>query len=297
MFSYERAFCRNLGWVTPAEQSQLREKKIAIAGLGGVGGFHLETLARLGVGSFHIADMDRFELENTNRQLGATTATLGQPKIEVMQKRVLDINPSLHVAGFPNGITKDNIDAFLDGVDLYIDSLDYFVFDIRQAVFRACRARGIPAITVAPIGLGAAMLVFRADSLSFEDYFGLQGCTDEEKAVRFLVGLTPSMLQAAYLADARFVDLRERRGPSTVVGCQLAAGLAGSTALKILLRRGKVLAAPWGLHFDAYRNRLVRTFRPFGFRNPLQRLLAAACRRRYWEGKPMSAAWALTTSK
>ena len=59
-FSYTGAFARNLGWVTPAEQLQLRRKRVAIAGMGGVGGVHLLTLTRLGVGAFHVADFDRF---------------------------------------------------------------------------------------------------------------------------------------------------------------------------------------------------------------------------------------------
>jgi hypothetical protein len=74
-FRYEEAFARNLGWVTEAEQAALRGKRIAIAGAGGVGGVHLLTLARLGVGAFTIADMDRFDLVNFNRQAGAMMST------------------------------------------------------------------------------------------------------------------------------------------------------------------------------------------------------------------------------
>jgi tRNA A37 threonylcarbamoyladenosine dehydratase len=58
MFSYAQAFDRNIGWVTEPEQQLLRAKRIAIAGLGGVGGAHLLTLARLGIGGFHLADFD-----------------------------------------------------------------------------------------------------------------------------------------------------------------------------------------------------------------------------------------------
>jgi tRNA A37 threonylcarbamoyladenosine dehydratase len=57
-FSYEEAFSRNLGWVTSAEQERLRDARVCIAGLGGVGGIYLLTLARLGVGRFSIADFD-----------------------------------------------------------------------------------------------------------------------------------------------------------------------------------------------------------------------------------------------
>ena len=59
-FNYERAFSRNIGWLTSSEQLKLKNAKIAIAGLGGVGGAHLLTLARLGVGSFNISDFDIF---------------------------------------------------------------------------------------------------------------------------------------------------------------------------------------------------------------------------------------------
>ena len=70
-FDYQKAFSRNIGWVTQDEQSILSSKQIAIAGLGGVGGSHLLTLTRLGVGNFHVADLDIFELANLNRQAPA----------------------------------------------------------------------------------------------------------------------------------------------------------------------------------------------------------------------------------
>ena len=67
-FSYDEAFSRNLGWVTEAEQARLRRTRVCIAGLGGVGGVYLLTLARLGIGAFSIADFDSFALANFNRQ-------------------------------------------------------------------------------------------------------------------------------------------------------------------------------------------------------------------------------------
>ena len=78
-FDYHLAFSRNLGWVTEAEQAALRSRRIAIAGLGGVGGSHLLTLTRLGIGKFTIADLDVFELANFNRQAGASLRHVGRP--------------------------------------------------------------------------------------------------------------------------------------------------------------------------------------------------------------------------
>src|SRR3954454_15572117 len=83
-FSYDEAFSRHRGLIDPREQEKLRRSRVAIVGMGGVGGIHLLTLARLGIGSFHVADPDSFELANFNRQAGATMPGLGRPKVEVM---------------------------------------------------------------------------------------------------------------------------------------------------------------------------------------------------------------------
>ncbi|MHB1286985.1 MAG: hypothetical protein ACYCYP_10600, partial [Leptospirales bacterium] len=116
-------------------------------------------------------------------------------------------------------------------------------------------------------------------------YFCWGDLPDEEKGVRFLLGLAPAGLQFGYLVDPSAVNLEEHRGPSTVMACQMCAGMAASEALKILLNRGKVLAAPHGLQFDAYRNRFVHTWRPGGNRNPIQRLALRIARKRLGELK------------
>ncbi len=81
------------------------------------------------------------------------------------------------------------------------------------------------------------------------------------------------MLQMRYLAVRDSVNFEEQRGPSTAMACELCAGVIGTTALKLLLGRGKVRGAPWSMHFDAYRQKLSYTWRPFGNAHPLQRVL------------------------
>tara|TARA_R110001599_G_scaffold353742_2_gene596077 strand:+ start:62746 stop:63594 length:849 start_codon:yes stop_codon:yes gene_type:complete len=272
MFKYNDAFSRNQGWVTGQEQQILRGKRIAIAGLGGVGGGHLITLTRLGIGKFNISDLDHFEIGNFNRQAGAFTSTIGQPKVDVLARMARDINPELDLKTFEQGVTLENMDAFLDGVDLYVDSLDFFEIGIRRAVFAACAERGIPAITAAPIGMGVALLNFMPGEMSFEEYFGMEGKPLEEQLIRFMVGLTPAMLQMGYLVDKDRADFKAQKAPSTPMGCELCAGMAATNALKILLARGKVVCAPRGLHFDAYKNAFRKTWRPGGNKNPLQRI-------------------------
>lgn len=280
-FDYGEAFSRNLGWLTQAEQAALRRKRVAVAGLGGVGGFHILTLARLGVGAFNIADFDTFALANFNRQAGAVVSTIGRPKIEVIAEMARDINPELDLKFFPAGVSAGNLDEFMQGVDLYVDGLDFFAFRARCDTFSACARLGVPAVTSAPLGMGVAHLNFLPGRMTFEEYFRMDGHPEEEQALRFLLGLSPAALHRAYLVDPSRVNLQERRGPSTIMACQFCAGMAATEALKILLGRGPLVAAPYGLHFDAYRGKLVKTWRPGGNNNPIQRLALSLARRQF----------------
>ncbi|MBI3366895.1 MAG: ThiF family adenylyltransferase [Burkholderiales bacterium] len=289
VFVYTEAFSRNIGWVRSDEQAVLRGKTVAIAGLGGVGGSHLLTLARLGIGGFHIADFDNFDIANFNRQAGATVSSLGRPKLQVLREMALDINPELRIETFPQGVDASNIGQFFAGADLYVDGLDFFAFAARRAAFARCAADGIPAITVAPLGMGAALLNFLPGRMSFEDYFRWGDHDEDELSLRFLIGLAPALLHRGYVVDPSRVDLKARRGPSTVMACQLCAGIAATEALKILLGRGHVLAAPWGMQFDAYRNKLRTTWRPGGNAHPIQRLAMAYGRHKLRQMKAAAA--------
>ena len=279
-FDYQRAFSRNIGWVTEAEQQVLRGKRIAIAGMGGVGGAHLRTLARLGVTNFNIADFDRFEVHNMNRQAGAFMSTLGQPKVEVMAAMGRDINPQADIRLFAEGVTPANIDEFLRGVDVYVDSIDFFAMEARRMLFKACYERGIPALTAAPLGMGVAMLGFTPGGMSFEQYFKVEGHERQEQFARFIAGLSPAMLQRNYLVAPEAVNFIEQRGPSTGMACDLCAGVMGTSVLKVLLGRGRFRYAPWAVQFDAYRDRLSFTWRPGGNAHPLQQLLLMLIRPR-----------------
>ena len=273
-FDYGMAFSRNIGWVTEAEQDRLKNSRVAIGGLGGVGGVHLLTLARLGIGRFTISDFDVFDIVNFNRQVGAVVSTLERPKIDVLAEMALDINPQIELRAFPNGIRNDSLDDFLKDADVYVDGLDFFAFEARRTTFAACEKKGIPAVTAAPLGLGTALLVFAPGGISFEDYFGFEECKNElEMAIRFLVGLSPAMLQRGYVADMSRINLAERKGPSCIAACQLCAGVTAIETLKLLLGRGGTKLAPWASQFDGYRMRYARTWRPGGYRNPLQKLM------------------------
>jgi molybdopterin/thiamine biosynthesis adenylyltransferase len=272
-FEYERAFSRNIGWLTEHEQAQLKRFRIAIAGLGGVGGAHLLTLARLGLTNFTISDFDEFDVHNLNRQAGAFISVMGKSKISTLAKMVLDINPKIDLRQFQDGVTSSNVDDFLADVDVYVDGLDFFALPARRMVFASCRDKGIPVLTAAPLGMGVALLYFSPGGMSAEDYFKWDGHDLQEQYARFIAGLSPAMMQRNYLVAPEAVNFQEKRGPSTVMACDLCAGVMGASVLKILLGRGTIKAAPWGMHFDAYHQKLKFTWRPFGNSNPLQQLL------------------------
>lgn len=279
-FRYDDAFSRNIGWVTRNEQSTLKGKRVAIAGMGGVGGVHLLTLVRMGIGAFTIADFDTFDVANFNRQVGASMSTVGRPKAEVLAEMARDINPGVDIRIFPAGVTKENLPDFFQQADLYVDGLDFFAFEARRHTFAACARLGVPAITAAPLGFGTALLNFLPGKMTFEEYFQWGDLPENDMALRFLLGLAPRGLHFPYLADMTAVSLEERRGPSSIIGCQLCAGVAAGEALKILLKRGKVMSAPHGMQFDSYRNKLIHTWRPGGNRHLLQRLAFKIAKRR-----------------
>jgi molybdopterin/thiamine biosynthesis adenylyltransferase len=272
MFDYTEAFSRNLGWLTPQEQQKLRGVRVAVAGMGGAGGVHVQALARLGVGAFSLTDFDSFELANFNRQAGAAMSTIGQPKVEVMRGFALDVNPEADVRVFPDGIDENNLADYLDGVDLLIDAIDFFANAMRPALYRAARERGIPVVCSAPLGAGASLICFQPAGIRFEDYFGFAGCDDITMAVRFMVGMSPRLPQRHYLAYPEIVDFVKHRVPSLGMACQFTAGMAVTASMKLLLKRGIVKGAPHSYQFDAYLGRFYRCWRPGGYRNPLQKL-------------------------
>lgn len=274
-FDYDLAFSRNIGWLSELEQQRLREKRVAIAGMGGVGGVHMLTLARLGIGKFHVSDMDRFELGNFNRQIAAFKRTLGQPKVDSVVAMAKEINPELDVKIFGQGVNEANLEEFLEGVDVYIDGLDFFVLDIRRKLFTLARKKGIPCITAGPLGFGSGYIVFTPDGMSVEEYFRFEGKTQQQQYINFLMGLTPSLLHLRYLKDGSRVDMPNKKGPSTAIACMICAGVAACEAVKLMIGRGPVKAAPYYHHFDPYLGRfLIRKLR-WGNNGPIQKLKTA----------------------
>ena len=123
----------------------LQNAHILIAGVGGVGSFAAEALARAGVGTFTLLDNDEVDITNLNRQIHATQAVIGEPKVQVMAERIRSINPDITVHTIQAFLLNDNIDVLGDvQYDYIIDAVD--TVTAKLALVEYARAREIPVI-------------------------------------------------------------------------------------------------------------------------------------------------------
>ena len=126
--------------------SRLSRARVAVFGIGGVGGYTVEALARSGVGTFHLIDDDKVCLTNLNRQIIATRKTVGQYKVDVAQERILDINPDAIVHCYKTFYGPETADQFdFSQYDYVVDAIDT-VSGKLELVVQANKA-GVPIIS------------------------------------------------------------------------------------------------------------------------------------------------------
>lgn len=272
LYDYFTAFDRNRGLVSLSEQKQLSSTRISICGCGGVGGVHALTFARLGVGKFILCDPDTFSVANFNRQVGATITSLGQNKAVVIANMIKAINPDAEITVFQYGLSADNVHEMLSEVDLVVDGLDFFALSARRILFKYAWDNNITAITAAPLGFSGAVLTFTKQGMSFDSYFDITDSTSyADGIINFLLGLAPAGLHIPYM-DFSAVDAASGRGPSSIIGVQMASCLLTAEALRFLLNRGSEQPTPHYLQFDPYQRKLATGYLRGGNRNWKQRI-------------------------
>ena len=125
---------------------KLKNSRVAIFGIGGVGGYVCEALVRSGVGQFDIIDNDKVCLTNINRQIIATRKTVGQYKVDVMKERMLDINPDVTVNVYKCFFLPENANEFpFDEYDYVVDAVDTVTAKIELVM--KCQEKGVPIIS------------------------------------------------------------------------------------------------------------------------------------------------------
>jgi len=141
-----RWFARTEQLVGPQAYGALERARVAVFGLGGVGSFAVEALARAGVGYLRVVDHDVVNPSNLNRQLLGLRSTLGCPKAEVATARIRDINPGCVIDARRIFINGDSVAELLEpGVDVVVDAIDSV--NAKTALLQAARERGLPVIS------------------------------------------------------------------------------------------------------------------------------------------------------
>ena len=134
---------------------KLKNARVAVFGVGGVGSYVVEALARAGVGQIALFDNDEVNLSNINRQLIALHSTIGRKKVDVAKERILDINPDARVESYPVFYLPENADEFpLDKYDYVVDAIDTATAKIELAV--RAKKSGVPIIS--SMGTGNKLL-------------------------------------------------------------------------------------------------------------------------------------------
>lgn len=191
---------RNRRTISTAGQLTLLRSAVAVVGCGGLGGYVIEQLARLGVGRLVVIDPDRFEEHNLNRQLLASLADLGRAKVEAAVDRVASINPAVSVVPVPRAIGAANGAELLAGVGLVIDALDSIPARLELAA--TCDTLGLPLVHGAIGGWYGHVATQFPGERTIEKIYG--DCT-EGKGVEQELGnpsFTPGVIASLQVAEA-----------------------------------------------------------------------------------------------
>ncbi len=222
-------------------QLRLKQSRVLIVGLGGLGSPVALYLAAAGVGELHLADFDSVDLTNLQRQILHDSTQVGASKVDSALARLSAINPQIRLVPHRSALDEDSLAAAVAGVDLVLDCTDNFT--TREAVNAACVAAGKPLVSGAAIRLEGQLAVFDPRSATSPCYHclyghgseaeltcseagvvgplvGLVGSLQALEALKLLAGFGEPLVGRLLLIDAvgsRFRELRVKRDPGCAV--------------------------------------------------------------------------------
>ena len=222
-------------------QLRLKQGRVLIVGLGGLGSPVSLYLAAAGVGELHLADFDTVDLTNLQRQIVHDSNSVGQSKVDSAMARLSALNPDVRLVPHARALDEDSLAAAVAAVDLVLDCTDNF--GTREAVNAACVAAGKPLVSGAAIRLEGQLSVFdprRDDSPCYHCLYGhgseaeltcseagvvgplvgLVGSLQALEALKLIAGFGEPMVGRLLLVDAlgsRFRELRVKRDPACEV--------------------------------------------------------------------------------
>lgn len=164
---YKKITDRNIGFISERQQDILKKTNLVVFGVGGLGGVIAEILIRTGIETITIVDKDKFDMSNLNRQNGCSALAIGQLKVDVIGRRLIEINAGIVLRKF-QVVTEENIEEIIQGADIIVNAID----DVKAIINIARHARrlGIPVIEGWALPF-VNVRVFTGDSMSWEDTF------------------------------------------------------------------------------------------------------------------------------
>jgi tRNA A37 threonylcarbamoyladenosine dehydratase len=256
----------------PELVDRVRETPFAIAGLGGVGAITAELLARWGVKRFRLLDMDRYEASNLNRQIFATSKTLGCWKVDVAAERILEINPYAEIElRIRERVNNDNVRAFVQGAGMVIQNADY---PSAKLFYLAAREYKVPLVNGYATVTGGRVQAFdyrRSSCSNLLDDVWQRVKLGKEKP---LADRDPEEIEAFDRAHVH-PTAPSLNFVTNMVGCLIVA-----EAVKLLTGRGNPIVYPHYLAFDLFwgRFRIRHSGSPLNPDN-LRRLFSVTCSR------------------
>ena len=207
---------------------KLTKARVAIFGIGGVGGYTLEALARAGIGALDLIDSDTVSRSNINRQILATQSTIGMPKVEAGKNRVLDINPDCVVRTWPVFYTPETADQFdFTEFDYIVDAIDTVTGKLQ--LVKAAQEAGIPIISCMGTGNKLDASAFEVNDISKTTMCPLARIMRKELAKRGIKHLKVVYSKEEALSPTGWEEeariLGKRQIPGSVAFVPGAAGL------------------------------------------------------------------------
>lgn len=190
----EERYIRNLGALSEEDIGILRTKKVCVVGCGGIGGYAIEMLARLGIGELTVVDGDSFTVSNLNRQLLSGESLIGENKARAARERVRRINSELPVNVCAAFVSETNANEILGGHDLIIDAVDSIA--ARRIIAEGCAKQGIFMVHAAISGWSAQVAVIAPNSGAIDRIYTDKSAVGTLSTLAFVPALAAS-LQAA----------------------------------------------------------------------------------------------------
>jgi len=255
---------RNIGWITEEEQAMLRTMTVGIAGCGGMGGLIASTLTRLGIGEIRIADCENFDISNINRQFGAQRSNVGKSKVFETARMIRAITDDTTLVVYPQGISEETVDHFLNGCDVVCDEIEFWAVGARILLHQEARKSGISLFCCSTVGFGTRLLLFTPAGYTMEQCLGLTygeavelqskiqaGVADKEEArcvmERVLSGIVPEAPEYCpkdpyyRTVERGLYRLREEgKAPIIATNPPMASGFVSDHVLFYLLRNSDI---------------------------------------------------------